>query len=50
VWDLKYGTLQFKKIFSNEKWEEITLKTFEINDSINKKSNDKYYKVWKNYN
>ncbi|ORX85403.1 hypothetical protein BCR32DRAFT_265677 [Anaeromyces robustus] len=45
VWDLKFGTLQFKKIFSNEKWEEITSNIFEIESTSAKSSNDKYYKI-----
>jgi len=44
VWDLKYGTLQLKKIFTNEKWEEITLNSYEIDNNI-KTSNVKYYKI-----
>ncbi|ORX54709.1 hypothetical protein BCR36DRAFT_403137 [Piromyces finnis] len=45
VWDLKYGTLQFKKIFSNEKWEEITSSTFEIGNNV-KQGHNKYYKIF----
>jgi len=41
---LKYGTLQLKKIFANEKWEEITLNSYEIENNI-KTNNEKYYKV-----
>jgi len=45
VWDLKFGTLQFKKIFSNEKWEEITSSTYETENDV-KRSHDKYYKIF----